>query len=319
MTNLSRLFLPTLIAAAAALAGCASVPANNATLDQAHSDMRALQSSPRARDLAAAELKQADEALVLADAAWTRRDSAASVENLAYLAKQRVALAREAADRKMAEAAVAEASAERDRMRLAARTREADTAQMNATLAQRDAMAAQRQAEASQRQSGVAQQQAAASQQQAAMSQQQAADAESRNRALEAQLRDLNAKKTERGMVVTIGDVLFDTGRSELKPGGLRNIEKLSGFLKEYPQRKAMIEGYTDSVGNDSLNQELSTRRADAVRSALVNMGVGSDRLSTQGFGQMRPVAGNDTSGGRQLNRRVEVVLSDDAGMIPAR
>ena len=132
-------------------------------------------------------------------------------------------------------------------------------------------------------------------------------------------MRDLNAKKTERGMVVTIGDVLFDTGRSELKAGGMRNIEKLSGFLKEYPKRKAIIEGYTDSVGSDSLNQELSARRADAVRSALVNMGVGSDRLSTQGFGQLRPVAGNDTSGGRQMNRRVEVVLSDDAGMIPAR
>ena len=211
-------------------------------------------------------------------------------------------------------------------MRLAARTLEADTAQMNANTAQmnaaaaqRDAMNSQRQSEAAQRQSSNAQQQAAVSQQQAVMAQQQAADAESRNRALEAQLRDLNARKTERGMVVTIGDVLFDTGRSELKAGGQHNIEKLSGFLKAYPQRKAMIEGYTDSVGSDSLNQALSTRRADAVRSALVNLGVGGERLTTQGFGELRPVAGNDTAGGRQQNRRVEVLLSDAAGMIPAR
>lgn len=153
----------------------------------------------------------------------------------------------------------------------------------------------------------------------AAASQQQAGDAEARSRAFESQLRDLNAKKTDRGLVITIGDVLFDTGRAELKPGGMRSVERLVGFLKEYPQRKAMIEGFTDSTGSDATNQALSGRRADAVRSALVGMGVGSDRLTAQGCGEQYPVAGNDSAGGRQMNRRVEIVLSDESGKLTPR
>ena len=129
-------------------------------------------------------------------------------------------------------------------------------------------------------------------------------------------MKDMNAKKTDRGMVVTVGDVLFDTNQSQLKPGGLRNMEKVVGFLKQYPMRKVLIEGFTDSSGSDSLNQQLSDRRADAVRSALVDSGVSGERIRTQGLGEAYPVASNDSAGGRQMNRRVEIVLSDDSGQI---
>jgi outer membrane protein OmpA-like peptidoglycan-associated protein len=147
----------------------------------------------------------------------------------------------------------------------------------------------------------------------------QAGEAEARARALEGQLRDLNAKKTDRGMVITLGDVLFDTDRSDLKPGAARNVERLASFLKQYPQRKATIEGYTDSTGSAEHNQELSARRAQAVRAAIVSMGVGGERLNTEGFGESRPVASNDNAGGRQQNRRVEIILSDEAGATPTR
>ena len=99
----------------------------------------------------------------------------------------------------------------------------------------------------------------------------------------------------------------------------MRNVEKLVAFLNEYPQRKALIEGFTDSTGSESHNQELSGRRADAVRSALVDTGVGRGRITTQGYGEAYPVAGNDSSGGRQMNRRVEIVLSDEDGSIVPR
>jgi outer membrane protein OmpA-like peptidoglycan-associated protein len=162
-----------------------------------------------------------------------------------------------------------------------------------------------------------------AAQRDAGLAQQQAGDAERRAAALQVQLNarlsELNAKKTDRGMVVTIGDVLFDTGQSQIKSGGLRSMDKLVSFMQAYPQRRAMIEGFTDSVGSDDLNQALSSRRADAVRMALVGMGVASDRLAAKGYGEAFPVAGNESSGGRQMNRRVEIVLSDDGGVVAPR
>ena len=88
------------------------------------------------------------------------------------------------------------------------------------------------------------------------------------------QLKELNAKKTERGLVITLGDVLFSTNKAQLKSGGMRNVQKLADFLKQYPQRKVLVEGYTDSTGSNSLNQELSERRANAVRTALLDMGI---------------------------------------------
>jgi outer membrane protein OmpA-like peptidoglycan-associated protein len=134
-----------------------------------------------------------------------------------------------------------------------------------------------------------------------------------------AQLKALNAQKTERGMVITLGDVLFSTNKAQLKSGGMRNVQKLADFLTQYPQYKVSIEGHTDSQGSDEYNQELSDRRADAVKSALMDMAIDNNRVSTRGYGEGFPVASNDNAAGRQLNRRVEIILSDENGNIVPR
>lgn len=130
------------------------------------------------------------------------------------------------------------------------------------------------------------------------------------------QLRELNAKRTERGLVITLSDVQFDTDQAQLKPGGTPGLQRLADFLKQNPQRKARVEGYTDSTGDPNYNQWLSGRRAAAVRTSLADMGVNADRITTQGYGGESPVSSNDTTAGRQLNRRVEVIISDDNGDI---
>jgi outer membrane protein OmpA-like peptidoglycan-associated protein len=301
--NKQPVFSVTLLALA--LAGCSTVPPTNAMLEQARSEFGIADADPQTHRLAGNELKQAGDALAKADVAFAHRDPPSAVDHLAYLAKQKVAIAEETARQKSAEAQVASASANRDSLRLAARTDEADAAQRAAGDAQRQADASRRRADASQLQAEV--------------SRQQASEAQRRNDQLEDQLRDMNARKTDRGMVVTIGDVLFDTDKSQLKAGGMRNVEKLAGFFKQYPQRRALVEGFTDSTGSEGHNQELSGQRADAVRTALVDMGVDRDRIATHGYGESYPVAGNESSSGRQLNRRVEIVLSDESGVIAPR
>jgi len=114
--------------------------------------------------------------------------------------------------------------------------------------------------------------------------------------------------------VLTLGDVLFDTGKAELNSGASRKLDQLSQFLSQHPDRRVQIDGFTDSVGSDGYNEELSRRRADAVKSALLTRGIDSSRITTQGYGKAFPVASNTDSGGRQLNRRVEVVIGGDNG-----
>lgn len=133
---------------------------------------------------------------------------------------------------------------------------------------------------------------------------------------MQQQLEQLQAERTERGMVLTLGDVLFASNEATLQPGAARNIQNIAEFLKNYPERTAQIEGHTDSLGDDDYNMDLSRERAFAVRQALVAEGVEAHRISTQGFGEAVPVASNRTSSGRQQNRRVEVIFPDAPGQL---
>lgn len=277
-------FVPTALAAALILAGCSTLPERNARLEEARSDYNAALSNPAVATYAGGELKQAGDALNKADTAWNKKEDAAKVDQLAYLARQRVAITQEAASLKAAEAATANAGADRSDARLAARTREADTANRNAD---------------SQRW--------------------RAQNAEARSDQLETQLKELHAKKTDRGLMVTLGDVLFDTDKAQIKSGGMHNVQKLADVLRQHPDRNVLVEGFTDNTGSDSHNQDLSDRRAQAVRTSLLAMGISDDRVTGRGYGKNFPVAGNITAVGRQLNRRVEVTISNDNEQIAPR
>jgi outer membrane protein OmpA-like peptidoglycan-associated protein len=130
------------------------------------------------------------------------------------------------------------------------------------------------------------------------------------------ELRDLQAKQTERGMVLTLGDVLFDTGKATLKPGAYTTIDRLAQVLNSSKGSRVLIEGHTDSMGTDANNQVLSEQRARAVESALLERGVSASQLSSVGKGESTPVAGNETGSGRQANRRVELIFSQDGSRV---
>lgn len=136
---------------------------------------------------------------------------------------------------------------------------------------------------------------------------------------LRKRMEELQAERTDRGMVLTLGDVLFDLNKADLKSSGEQTIGRLAQFMREYEDRRVRVEGYTDSTGNDGYNQELSERRAQSVRDALVSQGIERRRVETNGYGEQYPVASNDTSAGRQQNRRVEIVISDKEGKIETR
>ncbi len=131
---------------------------------------------------------------------------------------------------------------------------------------------------------------------------------------LEQQVSDLQTEETERGVVLTLGSVLFETDKATLQTGAQRTVQKVAEFLNQYPQRKILVEGFTDSRGNDDYNRKLSEERAQTVRDLLVSNGVDARRIDVHGYGEEYPVASNDNSAGRQQNRRVEVVVSKQNG-----
>jgi outer membrane protein OmpA-like peptidoglycan-associated protein len=334
-----NLIITVSIIAVALFSGCKTAPPN-VSLAEAHNNYNSANLNPNVTDLAAVELKDARDTLNRADEASKKGEKTATVNQLAYLASQKVAIAEETAKRKSAEMDVTDAKTRRDQIRLDARTAEADAAKQQvvnvqatsdmqaAALVAADAKAKRDQTrfEAKTAEADAAKQQAANMQETAEMQAAAlaAADAKSKHdKALiaqqEMQLKELNAIKTERGLVLTLGDVSFNTNKAKLKSGALHNVQKLSDFLKQYPQHNVLIEGYTDSTGSNELNQKLSERRADSVRNALTSMGISNNRISTHGYGENYPVAANDTAANRQLNRRVEVIISDENGKILPR
>jgi OOP family OmpA-OmpF porin len=132
-----------------------------------------------------------------------------------------------------------------------------------------------------------------------------------RLQARDAEIAKLKAKRVPEGILVTLGDVLFDTARSDLKPGSLQKLYPLVEHLTRHPETRVKIEGYTDSRGSASYNEELSQRRAEAVENFLVSHGIDRQRITVQGMGENFPVASNSTAAGRQQNRRVDVTITD--------
>jgi outer membrane protein OmpA-like peptidoglycan-associated protein len=270
--------LLTGISIALAMSACASMPKPNEALESARTIVQSAEADPNAAKYAALDLQSAKADLAMADAAALKHDEA-GIAHPAYMAAQSARLAQLKGAAKADDARVAAGQAERDSILLTARTNQVDSANRAADLAKtgRD-------------------------------------DANSNAARLQAEVDALKAKPTDRGLVLTLGDVLFETGSSTLSTGAGRNLDRLVQFLTEHPDRLVQIDGFTDSVGADSFNQDLSQRRADAVRADLLTRGIAAARVTTQGYGKAYPVASNAESGGRQLNRRVEVVIGAENG-----
>jgi outer membrane protein OmpA-like peptidoglycan-associated protein len=279
--------------AAALLAACASTPMKPAGSAEVRAKLVALQSNTQLANGAPVALKDAEAAVTVAE--MPQKDVALAAHRV-YIADRKVETARALAETHVAEQQRIALTEKGERARLDARTHEADLARSDAQVAR---------AENAEQKiiAGQARENADAAQLAANAAQQQALD-------LQHQLEVLQARPTDRGLVLTLGDTLFATGKSELKSGATVNLDRLTAFMNEYPNRTASIEGYTDSMGSDEMNQSLSQRRADAVKSYLVGQGVKSERLRSSGRGESSPVADNESASGRQQNRRVEVVIS---------
>lgn len=274
------------LTAAAVLCGCATAPTHNDQLDRAQSQVQTLSQDPMASQAASRELEAARTELSQAQTALEKHEPADEVTHLAYMATRHAEIGQARIAEMRAKEQVSQGEAERNRVLLNARTQEAERAKDQAQAQMQEAQAAKQEALAAR------------------------ADADT----MAQQLASLRAQKTQRGMVVTLGDVLFDTGAATLKPGADLALGRLATVLQQNSTLRIIIEGHTDSRGSDAYNDELSRRRGQAVADALVSRGISSSRLEVIGRGKGYPVATNDTAAGRQQNRRVEIIFSDDSG-----
>ncbi len=294
------------------LAACAAAPVKPSGAEEARAKLTQLQSDPNLASKAPAAIAEAERAVQAAEQPQTDRDLGMY---RVYIADRKVDIAKAQAQTRYFEDQRAALEAQRQSARLDARTREADvaTGEMRQARADDDAQRlvaaqAQLQADAATAQANQARNEADAANSSAALSAQQAAQQAAD---LQNQIDTLNARVTDRGLVLTLGDVLFTTGRAELQSGATTHLDKLVAFLNRYPNREVSIEGYTDSVGSQDYNQGLSERRAESVRHYLRGQGIDSGRLTASGRGESDPVASNDSASGRQQNRRVEVIISN--------
>jgi len=269
------------------LAACATPLMAPEGSETARSKLTQLQSDSQLASRAPVEIKDAEAAVAAAE---VPNEDTERAQHLVLLADHKVDIARARAQSRLYEDQRQALSEQSELARLQARTREADKARMDATSARADATAARLDADDAR---------------------EKTREARLESDDLQRQVEELNARETDRGLVVTLGDLLFETGKSDLKGGATGNLNKLALFLNEYPDRTVLIEGHTDNVGSDESNFNLSQRRANSVQSYLVGQGIAAARLATSGLGEGSPVAGNDTATGRQQNRRVEVIISN--------
>jgi outer membrane protein OmpA-like peptidoglycan-associated protein len=294
----------TLIAAAVAallLTACASTPVEPDGAAALRARLTALQSDPQLGSRAPLAMEQANIAVTAAEKPNADKVSSAHLE---FMADRKISIARAQAESQLAIDQRKGLAEQREAMRLQARTQEADAANQRANMAQANAADANSRADAAQ---ANASDQAA----QADAARAAAADAARQADELQRQIDGMQARVTDRGLVLTLGDVLFASGAANLNPNGDPHLAKLAAFLNRYMDRNVLIVGYTDSIGGQDYNLGLSQRRADSVKIYLVQQGIDSSRLSASGQGMSSPVADNSSATGRQQNRRVEVVIEN--------
>lgn len=291
--------LITLIGTLLLAYGCsATMPPRDAAVENARRDFLVIAQEPYIQRYAPVAYATAKEAMDKTEKMWRQGAPAEELQHQAYLTSKRAAIAREEAGLNRAEEQIAQAEERRKGVLLAARESELEATRQRAESAEQQAESARMDAEQARAQTERMQ---------------------SRAGQLSQELSDLEAQQTERGVVITLSNILFDTGEADLKPGADNTLDKIANVLQEYQDHNLMIEGFTDSVGSFDYNEELSQQRARAVQSALVSRGISPDRIQTRGYGERFPIATNDTPTGRQLNRRVEVIVSNDQNPVGDR
>jgi len=263
-------------------------------LAQARAVYEAAKNKPSVEVYAPIPLLEAGKAMSLADQA----KNADAISHLSYIAEKRSLIAMTIAEGKVADNETQLFDRERTELLLMKSEWEAKVAnqelekvRLEAAIKSRELDVVKREAEA------------------------RASEAEAKAREAEKLMRelsDLKAKQTERGIVLTIGDVLFATGKADITSAAKRSLDKLAEFLTAQPERNVVIEGYTDSVGSDKFNLDLSGKRAESAKTELTVRGIRPERIITRGLGKISPVASNATAEGRQLNRRVEVIILNE-------
>lgn len=287
------------------LAGCGGAMVNNEQLttaseayDKAEQDGMVVQYAPVA-------LKEAEEALEISRDLWTTKADKSAIDHYAYLAQQKTSIAVETAQFNAATSEISRSEVERQQVLLDVRRSEADRSEARAQSALQEAQS-ERALAVDARES-------------AEQSRQDAVEASERADLLAQRVNELEARPTDRGLVLTLGDVLFEFGKSTMRSEGMKSMDDLASFLQEYPERNIMIEGFTDNIGSETYNMDLSRNRANSVKSEMMNRNITESRIQISGYGFQHPVATNDTEAGRQKNRRVEIVISDQDGNISAR
>jgi outer membrane protein OmpA-like peptidoglycan-associated protein len=243
------------------------------------------------------QLDEAEQQIQRAEALWNEDKDAGEAEHQAYLVMRRVAIAR----------TVTEGAKAVEEGKALARQREAVLLEVRTAEADRALSLAEQRAEEARRDRAAAEQ----ARMEAEKARAEAAELAAREQKLREELTELQAQQTERGIILTLGDVLFDVDQATLKAGATQSLSRLVTFLKEYPDRQVLVEGHTDSTGAAEYNVGLSQQRADAVGQFLTLNGIAPERVIARGYGQAYPVAGNETEAGRQRNRRVEIVILD--------
>ncbi|WP_348730727.1 OmpA family protein [Rheinheimera texasensis] len=278
------------------LTACSTAPKIATGISDIRAELSALQANNELAVLAPVAITEAEAAVRAAEQPAKNADLSS---HLVFVADRKVNIAWAQAQSRFAQDQLKVLAKARDEARLDSRTREANLAQQDARAARSDAVTARQETDAARRATSTAQTESDNAQQLAAE--------------LQAQIKLLNARQSERGWVVTLGDVLFDTGKANLKSATSQHLTDLALFLGKYPLRGAIIEGHTDNVGSSGYNMGLSQQRADSVRNFLIGRGIQSGRLSSLGKGEDMPVAGNESASGRQQNRRVEVIITEAA------
>lgn len=308
--------LTGLASSAVMIVACATAPQSPLGAADVRSRLTALQTHPDLAGRARIEVREAEVALRTAEQPLREEDRALALHRV-YMADRRVSIAESRANLEHVEDERAGLSEEREAILLQARTREADRARDDAARARSDASRAREETAAARSLAASARDESADARKAEARA--QAAEVEASALAARSaadyqrRIDELQAESTERGLVLTLGDVLFATGSAALQDGPNSNLDKLVKFLEQYPTHRVLVEGHTDNVGEADFNRGLSQRRADSVRSYLLQEGISAQSVTASGLGMGRPVASNATASGRQQNRRVEVIIEDPA------